>query len=214
MINDFSFYNQVRQKTPHSFRFEDSYDSLCHKLYLQDIEDQNLRLKTERIDLHIEDYTEDTKALMETQCPTDCPENDPRDIASTLRTAILNKESHVETKESHEESFGKEEETDKTHTAEKDSSVSRTSLSINLNSSHAETMSKPFEEEPTITDLHFRFELITERNSPTEENSSNGDAIAEEQINDPEIENTDQHRQANKPTRDFLDQKKRICSKF
>ena len=65
MISDLSFCNQVRQKTPYSFRFEDSYDSRCYKFYLQDIEEENLRLKTERIEPSVENYTEDTKPLIE-----------------------------------------------------------------------------------------------------------------------------------------------------
>ena len=74
MISDISFCNHVGQKTPNSFRFEDSYDSLCFKFYLQDIGEQNLRLKTERIEPPVETYTEDIKPLTETRCRSNCPE--------------------------------------------------------------------------------------------------------------------------------------------
>ena len=74
MISDLSFCNQVRQQTSHSFRFEDSYDSLCYKFYLQDIEEQNLRLKTERIQPPVETYTEDIEPLIETRCRINCSE--------------------------------------------------------------------------------------------------------------------------------------------
>ena len=72
MISDLFFCNQVRQQTSHSFRFEDSYDSLCYKFYLQDIEEQNLRLKTERIAPPVEICTGDIKTMIETKCPINC----------------------------------------------------------------------------------------------------------------------------------------------
>ena len=74
MISDLSFSNQLGQKTSHSFRFEDSYDSLCYKFYLQDSEEQNLRLKTEQIPPPVETYTEDIKHLIETRCRINCPQ--------------------------------------------------------------------------------------------------------------------------------------------
>ena len=74
---------------------------------------------------------------------------------------------------------------------------SPTDESMTLNSSHNETMSKTFEEEPIDKNLHFHSELITERNNPTEETNSNEDTVAEKHLNDPEIENVDQGRQRN-----------------
>ena len=116
MINDLSFCNQVRQKTSPSFQFEDNYESLCYKFHPQDIEEQNLKFKTERIETLVEDYTDDIKSLMETQYPINCPENDSKNVISTLSTPILNLENHSETEESLDDIFDKEEETDKTHT--------------------------------------------------------------------------------------------------
>ena len=136
MINDISFCNHVRQKTPNSFRFEDSYDSLCYKFYLQDIGKQNLRLTTERIEPPVETYTEDIKPLIETRCRINCSEYESTDITSILSTPTLNIERHSETEISLEDSFDKEERTDKPHTAEKDSSDSRTDVSIIFNASH------------------------------------------------------------------------------
>ena len=197
MISDLSFCNQVRQQASHSFRFEDSYDSLCYKFYLQDIEEQNLRLKTERIEPPVEIYTEDIKPLIGTRCRINCPEYESTDITSMLSTPTLNIERHSKNEESLEDFFDKEERTDKSHTAEKDSSDSRTDESIIFNASHTETMSKPFEEEPVDKNLHLHFELITQPSNPTEETKSNGDTIAQEHFNDTETENADQRRQAN-----------------
>ena len=104
----------------------------------------------------------------------------------------MNKESHSETEESHEDSFDTEERTDKTHTAETDSSDSCTDVSMSLNTSHTETMSKPFAEERIDKNVHFLFQLITEPINPTEETKSIGDTIAEEHFNDTETENADQ----------------------
>ena len=189
MISDLSFCNQVRQKTSHSFRFEDSYDSLCYKFYLQDIEEQNLRLKTERIEPAVETCAEDIKPPTETRCPINCPENESADITPILSTPIFNTESHSEAEESLADSFDEKERTDKTHTEGKDSSDSRTDATINFNTSHTETMSKLFEEKPIYENLHFHFELITEPSDPTEEIKPNRDTIAEENFNDTEIEN-------------------------
>ena len=157
--------------------------------------------------LHAENYTEDTKLLIATQCPIDCPENETTDVTSILSTPILNKQSHSETDESLAETYDQEKETDKTNTAQRDSSDYRTDVSITLNSSHNETMSKPFEEEPINKNLHFHFQLTTEPNRPTEETNSNGDAIAEEPFNHPEIQNADQRRQANLQKTFLLDKK-------
>ena len=194
MISDLFFCNQLGQKTCHSFRFEDSYDSLCYKFYLQDIEEQNHRLKAERIEPLVENYTEDTKPLIEKQRSINCPENESTEITSILNTPISIIESYSETKESLEDYL---EETDKTHTAEKDSSGSRTDVSIIFSTSLTETMSKPFEEVPIKRNLHFHFKLITEPINPTEGTKSNGDNMAEEHFNTTEIENADQRRQAN-----------------
>ena len=125
MISDLSFCNQVRQQTSHSFRFEDSYDSLL-QILSQDFEEQNLRLKTERIPPPVETYTEVVKPLIETRCRNNCPDYESTDITPVLSTPTLNTESHNENEESLEDSFDKEERTDKTHTAEKVSSDSRT----------------------------------------------------------------------------------------
>ena len=100
MISDISLCNHVGQKTPHSFRFEDSYDFFCYKFYLQDIEEQNLRLKTEQIEPPVETYTEDIKPLVETRCRINCPENESTDITPILSTPTLNIERHSETEES------------------------------------------------------------------------------------------------------------------
>ena len=164
-ISDLSFCNQVRLKTSHSFRFEDSYDSLCHKFHLHDIEEQNLRLKIEQFKPPVEDYTDNTKPLIETHCPISCPENEPTDATSVLSTTISNKECQSETEESLEDSL---EETEETYTAEKDSSNSRTEETITLSSSHTETMSRPFKDDPFDKNLHFQVELITELSNPTE----------------------------------------------
>ena len=207
MINDFSFCNQVRQQTCHSFRFEDSYDSLCCKFYLNDLEEQNLRLKTERIETPVKTYTEDIKPVIETRCRINCPEYDSTDITPILSTPTLNIERHSESEESLEDSFDKEERTDKTHTTGKDSSDSRSHVSIIFNTSHTEIMSKPFEEEPIDKNLHFHFELITEPSDPTDETESNGDTIDEEHFNDTEIKNAAQCRQANLQKSFFLDKK-------
>ena len=129
----------------HSFRFEDSYDSLCYKFYLKDIEEQNLRLKTERVEPPVENYTKDTKPLIEARCPINCPHHESTDINRTLSPPILNIENHSETEESFECFFDKDEKTDKIDAAEKDSSDSRTDVSITHNTSHTETLSKPVE---------------------------------------------------------------------
>ena len=197
MISDLSFCNQVTQQASHSFRFEDSYDSLCYKFYLQDIEEQNLRLKTKRIEPLVETYTEDIKPLIETRCSINCPEYESTDITIILSTPTSNIERHSKTEESLEDYFDKEGSTDKTHTAKKDSSDCRTDVSKIFNTSHTENMSKPFEEELIDKNLHFHFILITEPSDPTEETKSNGDTIAEEHFNDTEIEKTDQRWQAN-----------------
>ena len=63
---------------------------------------------------HAEDYTEDTKTVIETQGPINCLINESTDVTSILRTPILNIESCSETEESLEESFDKVR-TDKTH---------------------------------------------------------------------------------------------------
>ena len=202
MISDLSFRNEVRQQTSHSIRFEDSYDSLCYKFYLQDIEEQNLRLKTERIEPHVETCTEDIKTLIKTRCPINCLELESTDI-----TSILSIDSHSGTEESFEDSFDKEERTDKTHTEEKDLSDSSTDVSITLNTSHTETLNTPFEEEPIDKNLHFLFELITKPSNPTDETKSKGDTIAEEHFNDTEIENAAQRRQAKLQKTFFLDKK-------
>ena len=207
MISDLSFCNQLEQKTPHSFRFEDNYDSLCYKFYLQDIEEQNLRLKTERIAPPAENYTEDTKPLRETRCRNNYLEYESTDITPVLSTPTLNTASHNETGESLEDFLDEEERTDKTHTAEKDSSDSRTDLSITPNTSHTETMSKPFEEELMDKNLHSNFELITESSNPTEETKPNGDTTTDEHFNDTEIENADQRRQANPEKNSLPDEK-------
>ena len=114
-----------------------------------------------------------------------------------LSTPTLNIERHSETEESLEDSFDKEERTDKPLTAEKDSSDSRTDVFIIFNASHTEILSQPFEKEPIDKNLHFHFELITEPSDTTEDTKSNRDTIAEEHFNDTEIENTDERRQAN-----------------
>ena len=119
----------------------------------------------------------------------------------------MNIESHGETKEPLEHSSDKEEETDKTNTVEKDSSDSRTDVSITFNTSHSEKMSKPFEEELIDENLHFDFELITELSDPTEETKSNGGTIAEEHFTDTDIENADQRRQANLQKTYLIDKK-------
>ena len=211
MISDLSFCNQVKQQTSYSFRFEESYDSLCYKFYLQDLEEHNLRLQTERTEPPVETYTEDIKPLIETRCRLNCPENESTDITPILSTPTLNIESHSETEESLEDSFDTEERTDETHSEEKDISDSRTDAPITFNTSHTEKMSKLLEEEPIDENLHFHFELITEQSDPTEETKFNGDTFAEEHFNDTEIKNTDQRRQAN-PTSLF--DKKRICTKL
>ena len=205
MISDLSFCNQVRQQASHSFRFADSYDSLCYKIYIQDIEEQNLRLKTERIEPHAETYTEVIKPLIETRCRINYPEYESTPI---LSTPTLNIESQIETEKSLEDSFDKEERTDKNQTAEKDSSDSCSHVSIIFTTSHTEIMSKPFEEEPIDKNLHFHFELITEPSDPTEETKSNGDTIAEEHFNNTEIKNADQYRQSNLQKNSLLDKKK------
>ena len=197
MISDLSFCNQVRQQASHSFRFEDSYDSLCYKFYLQDIEEQNLKLKTERIEPPVETYTEDIKPLIETWCRINCPEYESTDITPFLSTPTLNIERHSETEESLEDSFDKEERTDKTDTAENDFSDSRTDVSITFNTTHTETMNKPFEDETIDKNLHFCLELIAEPSNATDETESNGDTTAEEHFNDTEIEKANQSRQAN-----------------
>ena len=150
MISDLSFCMQVRQKTSHSFLFEDSYDSLCYKFYLQDIEEQNLKLKTERNEPPADDYTEDTKPLIETLYPINWPEKESTSISST---PILNIDHHNGTEETFEGSFDKKKETDKTHTEERDSDFG-TNDSITFNSSHTETKSKTFKEEPIDKNLH------------------------------------------------------------
>ena len=124
-----------------------------------------------------------------------------------MGTPTLNIESHSETEESPEDSFDEEERTDKTHTEEKDFSDSRTDVSVTLNTSDTETVSKPFEKEPLDKNLHFHFELITEASNPTDETKSNGDTLAEEHFNDTEIENADQSRQANLQNTSLLDKK-------
>ena len=169
MISDISLCNHVGQKTPHSFRFEVSYDSLCYKLYLHDIEEQNLILKTERIETPVETYTEDIKPLIETPCPINCLENESTDITPVLSTSTLNIESHSETEGSLEDSYVKEERTDKTDTAETDFSDSCTDVYMPLNTSHTETMSKLFEEEPIDKNLNFYFDLIREPSNSTKE---------------------------------------------
>ena len=112
-----------------------------------------------------------------------------------LNTSTLNIESHSEIEESPENSCDKKERTDKTHTTEKDS---RTDVFITLSTSHTETMSKPFEEEPIDKNLHFH---------PIEQTKSNGDTIAEEHFNDTETEDADQRRQANPEKSSSLDEK-------
>ena len=197
MISDISLCNHVGQKTSHSFRFEDSYDSLCYKFYLQDIEEQNLRLKTERIEPPVETYTEDIKPLIETRCRINCPEYESTDFTSILSTPTLNIERHSKNEESLEDSFDTEERTDEFHPEEKDFSYSHTDVPIPFNTPHTEIMSKPLEEEPIEENLHFHFELITEPSDPTEETKFNGDTFAEEHFNDTEMKNTDQRRQTN-----------------
>ena len=193
MVSPFSLCNHVGQKTPHSFRFEDNYDSLCYKFYLQDIEQENFRFKTERIAPPVENYTEDIKPLTETRCPINCLEYESTDITPILSTPTLNIESYNEIEESPEGSFDEEDGTDKTRTAEEDSSDSRTDVFITLNTSHTEqTMRKPFEEEPIHKNLHFHFELITETSNTTEETKSNGNTVAKDHFNDTETENADQ----------------------
>ena len=119
----------------------------------------------------------------------------------------MNIERHSENEESLEDLLDKEERTDKTHTAEKDSSDSLTDVSIIFNTSHTEKMSEPSDKEPIDKNLHFHFELITEPGEPTEETKSRGDTIAEEQFNDTEIENSAQRRQTNLQKTFFLDKK-------
>ena len=207
MISDISLCNHVGQKTPHSFRFEDSCDSLCYKFYLQDIEEQNLRLKTERISSPVENYTEDTKPLRETRCRNNCLEYESTDITPVLSTPTLNTAIHNETEESLDDFLDEEERTDKTHIAEKDSSDLHTDVSIIFNTSPTETMSRPFEEGLIDKNLYFHFELITEPSNLTEETKSNGDTIAEEHFNDTETENADQRRKANPKKNSLLDEK-------
>ena len=142
MISDLSLCNQFGQKTSHSFQFEDSYESLCYEFYLQDIEEQNLRLKTERIEPPVKTYIEDIKHLTETQRRINCSEYESTNIIPTLGTPTLNTDSHSE------DSLHKEEGTDKAHTEEEDFSDSRTDVSITLNTSQTKTLNKPFEEEP------------------------------------------------------------------
>ena len=181
MISDLSFCNQIRQKTSHSFQFEESYDSLCYKFYLQDIEEQNLRLKTERIEPPVEDYTDDTESLVKTQGPINCSEYEYPITSSVSSTPILNVKSHSETEESLEESSD-EEKTNTTHAKGKNFSDSQTDESMTLNSSHTETMNKHFVEEPVD---HPHFELIIEPSNSTKETNSGGNAFAEEHLNDP-----------------------------
>ena len=157
MISGLYAYNQVRQQTPHSFRFEDIYDSLCYKFYLQDIEKENLRLKTERIEPLVENYAEDTKPLIEAQCPINCPEFWIYRYHSYFQYTYLQHRNHIETEESLEDSTDQEERNDKTHTEGKDFSDSRTDISITLNTSHTETLSTPFEEEPIDKNLRLLF---------------------------------------------------------
>ena len=104
-----SFCNQVRQQTSHSFRCEDSYDSRCYKFYLQSIEEQNLRLKTERIEPPVKTYTEDIQYLTETRRRINCSEYESTNIIPILGTPTLNMDSHSETEESLEDSFDKKE---------------------------------------------------------------------------------------------------------
>ena len=197
MISDLSFCNQVRQKMSHSFRFKDSYDPLYYKFYLQDIEEQNLRLKTERIEPPVETCTEDIKTLIETRCPINCLEFQSTDIIF-----ILSIESHSETEESLEDSFDKEVRSDKPHTAEKHSSDSRSDVSITFKTSLTEKMREPIDK-----NLHIHFELITEPSNPADETKSKGDTIAEEDFNDTEIEDADQRRQSNLQENSLLDKK-------
>ena len=204
MISDLTFCNQVRQQTSHSFRFEDSYDFLCYKFYLQDIEEQNIRLKTEP---PVETSTEYIKPLIETRFPIKCLEYESRGITSIVSTPTFDIEKHSETEESLEDSFDEDERTGKSHTAEKHFCDSRSDASIIFNASHTEILSKHFEEESIDKNLHFHFELITEPSDSTEETKSNGDTFAEEHSNDTEIENADQRRQSNLEKNSLLDKK-------
>ena len=100
MKSDLSFFNQVRQKTSHSFQFDDNYDSLCYKFYLQDTEEQNLRIETERIEPPVGDYTDDTKTPVRTQGPINCYEIEYPITSSVSSTPVLNIKSHIESEES------------------------------------------------------------------------------------------------------------------
>ena len=124
-----------------------------------------------------------------------------------MSTPTSNTAIHNETEESLEDFLDEEERTDKTHTAEKDSSDLRTEVSIIFNTCHTETMSRPFEEDLIDKNLHFHFELITGPSNLTEETKSNGDTIAEEHFNDTETENADQRWQANPEKNSLLDEK-------
>ena len=120
MINDLLFCNRARDKKPHTFQFEDCYDFLCYKLYLQDIEGESLKLKNERKKLFASDHTEDTKPLIETQGQINCLGTESPNTTSVSSTPTLNKGNRSEPDELLEESF-EEKETDTTHIEERDS---------------------------------------------------------------------------------------------
>ena len=114
---------------------------------------------------------------MKTQGPINCSEYEYPITSSVSSTPLLNVKSHSETEESSDE-----EETNTTHAKGKNFSDSQTDEPITLNSSHTETMNKHSVEQPVD---HPHFELITEPNNSTKETNSDGNAIAEEHLNDP-----------------------------
>ena len=153
-----SISDQIRQRTSHTLRFEEqSYDFLCYKFYLQDIEDQNLKLKTERNKPLAEDHTEDTKPLIEIQSPINHTKTAFPNTTSVSSTPVLNVENLGENEESLEGSFDEGEETNTTHTEEMDYSDFRADESIILNSLQSETTSENCLEDPIEKNLHLPF---------------------------------------------------------